>query len=259
MADKQTGERFVFLTDLHWGYERRNGHKVPLHDVKALGVALKFVKDFRPDHVILGGDMLDCGAISHHNHGKPGAVEGFRLLSDAKELREVLIEPLEVLKPKSLTYITGNHEAWLDDLAEKMPGLEGIVDVRSILSLSSRWKVVEQGESHRLGKLVFVHGDQLKGGEGVAKAAVTAYEKNIRFGHFHSFQAHTKVSAVDTNGHTGISVPCLCRKGPRYGEGAPNRWAQGFLWGYVGVGMFTDYVSIIVDGKAYIEGKLYRG
>lgn len=252
-------EKFLFLTDLHYGYERRGGHKVALHDSKALSVALQFAKDFRPDHVILGGDILDCGAVSHHNKGKAGAVEGLRLVADAEELRMVLIEPLEQLKPRSLTYIEGNHEDWLNDLVDDTPALEGIVDIRSILHLSPRWKVAPQGEAHRLGKLVFVHGDQLSGGEHVAKAATTAYEKNIRFGHFHSFQVYTKTSAVEANGHTGISVPCLCKKGPKYGGGSPNRWAQGFLWGYAGDGHFNDYVTIIVDGRAMINGKSYCG
>lgn len=253
-------EKFVALYDLHWGYERKSGHKVPLHDSKALKIALDFVKDFKPDHVILGGDILDCGCISHHNHGKPGAVEGFRLLGDAVELREAVITPLEALKTKSLTYIVGNHEDWLTDLVEQVPALEGIVDIRSVLKLRKKWKVVPQGEVTRLGKLVFVHGDQIKGGEHSAKWATAAFEGNVRFGHHHTFQAYTKTSALDATGHTGIAVPCLCRKNPNYGGGSPNRWMQGFLWGYIGQGgTFNDYVSVIVNGQATINGKLYKG
>lgn len=253
-------ERFVALYDLHWGYERRNGHKVPLHDQKALNVALQFIKDYKPQHIILGGDILDCGSISHHNHGKPGAVEGFRLLGDAKELREAVITPLEAVGAKSLTYIVGNHEDWLTDLVEQIPALEGIVDVSSLLGLK-RWKVIPNGDMTKLGKLVFVHGDQIKGGEHSAKWATVAYEKNVRFGHHHSAQLYTKTSAIDANGHTGICVPCLCRKGPKYGGGSPNRWAQGFLWGYVNgpQGLFNDYITIIIDGQAIINGKLYKG
>src|SRR3990167_8963789 len=116
-----TTETFCFLTDLHYVYERKNGDKVALHDSRASNVALKFIQKFKPDHIVLGGDMLDCGCISHHNHGKPGAVEGFRLLADAKELTEFLIKPLEAVKSKTLTYINGNHEAWLQDLVDRIP------------------------------------------------------------------------------------------------------------------------------------------
>lgn len=253
-------QKFIALYDLHWGYERKGGHKIALHDQKALNVALAFAKDFKPDHIILGGDILDCGCISHHNHGKPGAVEGFRLLGDANELREAVIKPLEALKPKSLTYIVGNHEDWLNDLAEQIPALEGIVDVGSVLKLD-KWKVVPQGDAHKLGKLVFVHGDQIKGGEHSAKWGAMAYEANVRFGHHHTYQVYTKTSAIDANGHTGVAVPCLCKKGPKYGGGAPNRWMQGFNWGWIGgpEGTFNDYVTVIVNGKATINGKSYSG
>lgn len=253
-------ERFLALYDLHYGHERKGGHKVALHDLKALNVALQFAKDFKPDHIILGGDMLDSGCISHHNHGKPGAVEGLRLLGDAKELRTVLIDPVEAIKPKTLTYINGNHEDWLSDLVDQIPALEGIIDIKSLLHLSDKWKIIPVGEAHRLGKLVFVHGDQIKGGIHSAKWAVEAYQKNIFFGHFHTHQVHTRVASLEQNGHTGTAVPCLCRKDPKYGGGSPNRWIQGFLYGYIDKDQtFSSYVPIIIDGKVIINGKAYRG
>lgn len=254
-------ERFIYLTDLHFGYERKAGHRVPLHDSKALSIALKFMADFKPDHVVLGGDMLDCACISHHNHGKPGAVEGFRLLGDAKELRKALIEPVEALTKKTLTYITGNHERWLQDLVDKIPALEGMIDVRSVLSLSERWKVVPQGGAHMLGKLVFIHGDQISGGDNAAKNAVISYEKNVRLGHFHTYSSYTKTSCMEyKQAKTGLVVPCLCRRFPSYGKGKPNKWAQGLLYGYLlPGGGFHDYVAVITDGKTVINGKEYRG
>jgi hypothetical protein len=254
-------EKFVALYDLHWGYQRKNGHKTPLHDAKALKVALDFIKDFKPDHIILGGDMLDCGAISHHNHGKPGATEGLKLVSDAKELIEALIEPCEAAKPKSLTYIIGNHCAWVEQFVEKHPSLEGILDIKSLLRLTEkRWTIIPQGETHKLGKLIFMHGDQIKGGEHSAKWATVAWEANVRFGHHHTYQVYTKTSAKDANGHTGIAIPCLCRKDPAYGGGSPNRWVQGFQYGYVGgpENIFNDYTAVIINGKSIINGKTYK-
>src|SRR4051812_46257557 len=114
-------EKFVFLTDLHYGYEINSSrHKVPLHDDKALNVALDFIADFKPDHIVLGGDMLDCGSLSHHRLGNAGQLEWLRILAEAKELRKKVLEPLEATKA-SLTYMIGNHEAWLDQLVEKIP------------------------------------------------------------------------------------------------------------------------------------------
>jgi metallophosphoesterase superfamily enzyme len=255
-------EKFVALFDAHWGYERDGSrHKVPLHDAKAISVAMQFIEDFKPDHVVLGGDMLDCGSISHHRRGQAGNLEGLRLLAEAKELRGEVIEPLEKQIRGRLIYHIGNHEDWLSDLVVEWPTLEGIVDIRALLNLKDKWEVIPQGKASKIGKLTFIHGDTVKGGQNPALWAVTAYERNVRFGHFHTFQMATKTTPVDANGHTGIAVPCLSKKGHKYGQGAPNKWMQGFLWGYINgpEGIFNDYTTVIVNGKAMINGKVYRG
>lgn len=253
--------KFLYAVDTHYGYERVNGHKKPLHDIKAINAMLSFAADFKPDEIILGGDILDCGAISHHNHGKPGATEGLKLLADAQDCRAAIIEPLEALKPKNLTYIIGNHEAWLAQLVEQLPSLEGIVDLEALLKLK-RWRVVPQGGQYDLGKLTFLHGDTISGGEHVAKAAVINYERSVRFGHYHTYQTFTKNSPSEyKDGKTGIAVPCLCHKTPKYGKGKPNRWVQGFNFGYVSEGgHYSDYVVVITDGKFTApNGKVYKG
>ena len=253
-------EKFIAFYDLHYGTENRGGHKISLHDERAMKVALAFAKDFKPDHVILGGDILDCACISHHNHGKPGTTEGMRLIKDAHGLREDFIKPVEALKAKSYTYIIGNHEDWVTDLIEQIPALEGIVNIKTLLKLDNAWKIIPNGGTHKLGKLYFIHGDQLSGGEHASKAAVIAYEKSIRFGHFHTYASYTKTSCVNEQlPHTGISVPCLCKRSPAYGGGKPNRWSQGFLYGYITPnGVFSDYIVIITDGKTIINGKQYK-
>ncbi len=256
MTDGMTS--FMFAADLHWGYERRGGHKVPLHDIKAINAMMAFAKDFKPDVFILGGDALDCGSVSHHNSGKPGNTEGLRLLGDAKELKNNVIEPLEECSKEQI-FIVGNHTAWLEDVIIGIPALEGILSIENLLGLD-KWKVIPQGGIYNLGKLTFMHGDTVKGGEHVAKAGVINYERNVRFGHHHSYQVYTKTSPIDMKmSKTGIAVPCLCSKGPKYGEGAPNRWAQGFLYGWMTPKFFNDYVVVITAGECIVNGKVYKG
>lgn len=253
-------ERFIATFDLHYGYERRSGHKAPLHDMKAWDVVMKFAQDFKPHHWVFGGDMLDCGVVSHHNHGKPGRTEGLRLLQDAEECKAAIVVPAFKLASKSATYIVGNHEHWLEDLTDDQPGLEGLVGLKPLLGLKE-WNVIPQGGYHRIGKLHFIHGDQISGGTNAAKNAVDTYAQSIRLGHFHTFQAATKTSAIHHElGNVGMVVPCLCTKDPKYGQGKPNRWMQGFNFGYVDThtGRFNDYVQIIVNGQSIIDGKLYK-
>lgn len=255
-------QKFAFLTDLHFGYERKNGHKVALHDPKAWDVTLSFLSDFKPHHLILGGDILDCGAISHHNKGKPGRTEGLRLIKDAEECQESVIAPLKgIVGGASVSYILGNHEDWLKDFEEENPSVEGYFEVRDMLAIPDKWRMIDCGSHLSLGKLTFLHGDQLTGGEGVAKKAVGDYERSVRFGHFHTYRVHTKTSALDLRlGRTGIAVPCLCTKDPKYGEGRANSWVQGFNYGYIHEdGTFNDYVPIITNGRTCVNGKVYRG
>lgn len=252
-------EKFVALYDLHWGYERVGGHKVPVHDVRALKIALAFMKDFQPDTIILGGDMLDCRQVSHWTATSPGQTEGMKLFSDAKELRERLIQPCEKLADRCV-YIEGNHEDWLNQFVDKHPALEGIVEINNLLRLDN-WTLIPQGGAYQLGKLTFIHGDQISGGVNAAANATNAYEASVRLGHFHTYQAATKTSAVKLDGHTGVVVPCMCKNGIQYAKGAPARYMQGFLWGYVEPRgkHFNDYVTVITDGQAIIQGKVYRG
>lgn len=253
-------ERFIATYDIHRGYEHRAGKITPLHDPKAWGVVMKFAQDFKPHHWVVGGDGLDCGEISHHNRAKPRRTEGFRLLKVAEEMRREVIKPIEDVTSATATYILGNHEDWIEDLLDADPALEGLIDINKLLGLDD-WTVVPQGGCHQLGKLHFIHGDQISGGVNAAKNAVDAYMENVRLGHFHTYQVATKTSAVgNVLGKTGVVVPCLCGKNPKYNESRPNRWVQGFAFGYVMPdGTFNDYVAVIVDGVAAVNGKVYRG
>jgi hypothetical protein len=254
--------RFVYAVDLHLGYERRGGHKIPLHDPKAWGAFLAFCQHFKPNAVILGGDMLDCGAVSHHNRKKHRQTEGLRILADAVELNREVLAPLKALGADRYVYIPGNHEDWLEDLMEEDPALDGLLALDHLLDLRG-WEVPEFDSDKVVheGKIHFIHGHQVKGGEHVAKNAVIAYERNIRFGHHHTYQLYTKNSALDArHPKTGVAVPCLCARGPKYGEGSPNRWVQGFNFGEVDPGgNFTDYVAIVTDGKTVWNGKTFKG
>ncbi len=259
MAEK----KFVAAFDLHYGYERdKHRHKKPLHDPWAMDILLQFISDYKPDEIVLGGDMLDCGAVSHHNKNKPGKTEGLRVRTDAEELQDNFLAPIEsaVSPDSNLTYLIGNHEDWLDQLLDELPMLAGLIELENILNLQ-KWKVVPRGGIHHLGKLSFVHGDKVTGGEHVAKAAVIAYERSIRFGHHHTYQAYTKNTAWDiSHMKTGVAIPCLCTRDPKYGQGRPNRWTQGFNYGVIhSDGTYNDQVPIIVGKKSYIEGKVYRG
>jgi hypothetical protein len=253
--------RGLFFVDSHWGYQIRAGKKEPLHDPKAHSILLQVAQDWNPSIVICGGDGLDCGAASHWNRGKPRLTEGLRLEKDAEDFKNRVLAPLQA-GAKSLHFILGNHEDWVEQFVDENPAVEGLVSVDEMLALSENdWTVHPQGSVLSLGKLHFMHGDTVRSSTYPARWAVDTYGRSIVFGHFHTPQSYTKVSALDTNDvHTGRSIGCLCRKDPGYGRGAPNRWAQGFLlFELADDGCFQLHEVNITAGKAIWQGTRYRG
>jgi hypothetical protein len=254
--------KFIYATDLHVGFENKNGVKTALHDEKAIEAMLKFASDFKPDTFIAGGDHLDCGAVSHWLKDRKRASRGLDLGQDAELYTELFLNVVnKELKPRTKVWMKGNHEAWIDDAIELNPGLESLLRIDKLLDLKG-WDLKEQGEHYAIGQhLHFIHGDTLPGVKNIAAAAVDRYEKSIRFGHFHTLQMATKHSMLtSTEVKTGMAVPGLCKKNPNYLEGRPNQWLTGFLYGYVEAnGTFNDYPIVIVDGKFRAEGKQYAG
>ena len=255
--------RTVYFVDSHYGYENVNGVRRPIHDKKAHSILLQIASDFNPTHIVCGGDGLDCGSVSHHNTGKPRITEGLRLAKDAEEFFLDVICPLSSSKVKKI-YITGNHERFIDDVIDGMPGLEGAVSFRGLLGLDTHgWDVIPLGGHVTVGgKLFYLHGDTVKGGQYQAKWAVEAYQRSVMFGHFHTSQRFTKHNALDaTDIHRGFAVGCLCRRDPGYGRGAPNKWSQSFalIEEDSKTGQFQVTEVDIFNGKAIWGGKVYRG
>lgn len=256
--------KIVALGDTHFGHERVGRKKQPIHCERSIAATVRFIEDFRPDVFVHFGDAIDCSEISHWTRNKRVSIEGLRLVEDIKCAKTQLFDPLGEALPKTVKrhFLPGNHEDWLNQLIDEYPGLEDIVDVDALLHLTeSGWEVHPHGHVLKVGKLHYAHGDNFAATQNLAKTAVDNYERNIRFGHFHTFQVATRISALDVKDQrTGIALPCLCKRGPSYGKKAPNRWVNGFSYGFIEPnGNFNDYVVVISQGEFVVDGKRYRG
>lgn len=265
MSKGRSSIPYVGLWDLHGGYDRiyRGGKYITQRtdNQKALKTALQFIADFQPAAIILGGDMVNGGCISHWNEKNPRTTEGFRLKDEFDIVRKTLLEPLYNLLPDSTRkiWIQGNHERFVDDFFLKHPGFEGLFGVAKDLQLTENgWEFYDHGELARIGKCFYGHGEKL-GGQYHAAKALAVYQRNIRYGHHHTAQAATGVSAVDRKDfHDAKSVPCLAQRNPGYAQNQPNRWVNGLLFGEaLKSGEFTDFVVTMVNNKFILNGKVY--
>ncbi len=263
--------RFIGLWDTHVGWERANvrGEYItrPVHNAAAIRAVWRFAEDFQPHAIILGGDNFNCGPISHWHHGKPRLVEGFRLKSELELGDELVVSEADRIVPDDgiKIYHYGNHEAWIDDHITATPALEGILEPHNYLKMVQRgWDIFGYGEVSNIGKLYFTHADQVLrrgGGRHPAAALLNAFQRNIRGGHTHQYDAATRVTPLDQKDvHTGIIVPCLANRSPEYVKNNPTAYINGFLFGTIWPGGdFTDHVMIIHDNKFIYENKQYNG
>ena len=263
---KNSGIRkFVAAFDLHFGWEYRweKGRRVvsATHSLPAIAALMQFVKDFRPNVFILGGDQLNCGPVSHWHKGRPRLDENFRLKDEMDLLDKYILQPLDTYPELTeKVWHNANHEKWLQDFIDENSGIEGLIEPENYLALKSRgWKILSQGEIYKLGKLHTVHGDVLKPGKNRAQKLVGDYRRNIRCGHFHTYEVATDVTPYDRSDfHTGIVVPAMAKVNAAYIKNGPSNHQQGFLYGWVAPdGSFTDHVMTIVKGKFLWNGKIY--
>lgn len=263
--------RGMAVFDLHFGWER--GHSGgqwvvrPTFAEEAIRKCVSFARDYKPEILVLGGDQLNCGPISHWNYGKPKLTEDFRLREEMEALNDIFLGPMEAIVPKkpgSRIWHDGNHEAWILDHVATFPGVDGLVEPQNFLHLEKRgWTLRSQGELSNIGKLYFTHGDGVFKGSGPANPAqklLNAYHRNIRAGHLHTLYAATEEMAIDSRDfHTAIVLPSMSTRAPFYVKGAPTKSINGFLVFEVDLstGNFNDAVIIVGPDGFQWNGKKY--
>jgi len=255
--------RFLAFGDLHYGFSRKVSPEgsvttAPVHNAPAFRAMMEFAKDFSPDIVLLMGDNFDMRPVNRHVLDKPKELEVQRLVEVYEKGYEFFIKPVLELA-REVHWFDGNHEAWVEQLEARYPGISGMLDPLRYLNLRRHVCYHPYGELFRLGKVYFTH-TVTRGGVYSAKAAVDRVRAPVRIWHFHTYQVFTQQALKDHGYQTGIAVPCMCLRGPDYDPFKINHWVNGFLYGWVEPsGDFHDYVVVIWKDKFILEGKLYDG
>ena len=216
----------------------------------------KFVKDFKPDEVMLGGDFMDVSALSHWDYDKKRKMEGRRYNKEC----EVANKELDYLQKysKKVTYLEGNHEQRVQRYLDKNPEMEGIIEIPLVLNLYERGiKYYPLNTYYKLGHLYFTHG--LYTNEFHAKKTLLNVGKNIVTGHLHTNQTYM-LSMMFQKPIMAYSMPCLCNKSPDYLQNKPSNWMSGFGIVYLNTktGNFNLYVVNMINNRFIWNGKEYK-
>jgi predicted phosphodiesterase len=237
-------KKALVLADLH----------IPHTDWKALSAVEKYISNERWDYIIYLGDFLDLDHISSYNSDSPRKTEGKRILHDYAIANKVLDKHQKLVrkhnKNGAFVLLSGNHSARLEKLLDKIPQLEGLIELKNGLKLEERnFKFVDNfpnGEVYYLGNLLLTHGNYTSLHH--AKKMVESYG-SVLYGHTHQIQSHTRTRFNKKEIDIGQSIGCLCEYDQPYIKGKPTSWVKSFAVVYFDDNIFNIYPVIIWEDK----------
>lgn len=222
----QTKKTALILADLH----------IPEHDEKVLTTVLQKSSRHAFDVVVLLGDVIDCGAVSHWRR-HPSLR---RLGQELERVVPVLAWLTQQVKhiPRKI-YVTGNHEDWITqylwDRAVEISDLP-CLSVPALLHLEELgWEYIANKERLaeglpplQLGGMNLLHGHEVKSPSlSVINPAKNYCEKlyePVILGHVHRTSAWPPRTLLSWKPLV-YTVGCLQRLTPEYA--VMNRWNHG--------------------------------
>lgn len=242
----------VVLPDIHH----------PDHDIPCMTAINEFLGVYQPDEIVYSGDQITLDVVSSWNANKPKLIEGARIRSDCHQFDWDILSPHEEICPEARrVFMYGNHEERLRWFVQRVPSVEGLVEVENVLDLEERgYVVVPFNEMYRIGKLKVIHGFYWN--KYSAAKTANAFESNVLYCHTHTSQAYTKTNPIDRKDyHRATNIGCLCNLNPSYRKNKPNRWIHEFavVEVHIETGNFNLYPITINDGVFVWNGRVYDG
>ena len=218
-------EKNLVLADIH----------IPFHEPAVLEVALKYGRKYKPDCIILDGDIADFYSISKFDHN-PSAPQ---LKEEMKAVKDFLGYLRQMFPKSRIIYKMGNHdERWSLYVWRKGKELFDVVDASLSTLLTEENKVgpavggiefVDEQRIIQYDKLSIIHGHEF--GHNMFSPVNPARGNFLRgiecslAGHLHRSSKHVETSMLGRV-ISCWSVGCLCGMHPEYAR--LNKWNHGF-------------------------------
>lgn len=223
---KYRGERLAFIGDVHCPYQ----------DERAVKMVLKFLKDYKPTHLYLIGDIIDFYGLSRFDKSP----DRITVLGEEIDETVELLDRIRKTCPRSKIFFQdGNHEARLDTWKCKHPEVAALkqLTVPALLELDKfNIKHTNYAGSWNHADMSINHGNVVRG-----KSGASAYgELEKRYSSGISGHTHRMAAIHTTRGgkqYSWYENGCLCETEPDYCTN-PD-WQQGF------------HVSSVIDGKTF--------
>jgi predicted phosphodiesterase len=240
-------KKILFVPDVH----------VPYHDKTAWGTMLAAMREWKPDIVVVLGDLCDMYSVSAHDKD-PRRMN--RLDWELEACNEAL-DQLDALGAQKKYFVEGNHETrWDRALASRATEFSAVFRLRDQLRLRERgWLFTPYKHTLRLGKLHITH-DLGKSGRNAHRDAEATYQGCAVIGHTHALELSV-VSNRKGKAHVAAMFGWLgdnAKIDYRHFDKAAREWPHGFGTGRMEPnGVVHISAHPIFDAKVCVEGHLY--
>jgi hypothetical protein len=210
------------------------------------------MKWYKPDKVIIMGDLIDFYAISRF---VKDPVRALRLQKEVDEGR-VVLEKIKAISPKAeIHFIYGNHEDRLKKYkwanAKEFSSLRNL-ELEKLLEFDKLNIISHPNGRMRYKGLVFKHGDVVRKFSGYTAKA--EFEKTGTSGvSVHTHRLSLFRQRDEAGNHFWVEGGCLCELNAEYLHGARVNWQQGFA---IMTNGLPELVPI-TKGKAFYGGNIY--
>ena len=271
----------VVLSDFQVGFLRSiedPAAMVPMHDPRAIAVALQIVEDLGPDQLVYVGDFLDLPEMSrwlqHEEFWRttqPAIDEGYKILAQFEAAAGPDRAPTK--------FLSGNHELRLREFILK--NARAAFNLRPAQETPESWPDLTVPRLLRFDELGIEYVGEYPGGEFWINPRLVvrhnpehkaAYDASVIAGHTHHIrrETFTRRTPEGPKAHTLYEIGCLCSlenysdKRSLLATTVPSNrsfvrdWAQGFAVVYVDSDQrfSVDQVDIY-NGVAFYRGKRY--
>lgn len=234
-------KRTVIAGDIH----------IPFQDKHAVELWLRFLEWYKPEILVLNGDILDCFKVSKF---MTIPTDGLRLKGEIDETRKLLARIVAVTPKCTRYFVWGNHEARLQKyILSQAEQLYELVALEDLLGLDKDFIVVN-GHSRenvvQIGDLYIGHWDRVsKFSAYTVKNIVADRGVNVVQSHTHRLGFYTQ-RFLDRTIY-GWEIGCLCGLNPDYVFN-PN-WSLGFaiIEPYNDGKQYTFYLVKINDSNGH--------
>ena len=225
-----------------------DAHTEPGENLQRFYKLSKFIKDKKPDYIIIMGDFFDFMSLSSYEEPGSTAKENKRIRSDMDHginaLKIIFSEIDKDKKPKQsynpeVIFLEGNHEYRLRRELAANAVYENLISVKEEIKKARQdITFIEYGNYLDLENILFTHipfgmNGAPVSGKSVSTKVTNMVTKSCVYGHTHKLEIANFIRHGDNTTQYSVSVGCFFENTPAYIQGGLVPYWKGLVMFHV--------------------------